>query len=108
MRPGNNRIELRAPADGWLVVSEKLALYPGWSASIHGVPAEIVRANGVISAISVGAGNTVQFSYEPRYFRLGISLFAVMLLAVGITEFRHRRRGLVRSGSTVHDTETAR
>ena len=102
-RQGNNRIEFRASADGWLVASEKLALYPGWHASIDGTPVDIVRADGVLSAIHVGVGNKVRLSYEPRHFRLGVALFAVMLSIVAVAELRHRRRGSIRHGPNIHD-----
>lgn len=97
-RLGNNRIEFRAPVDGWLVASEKLALYPGWSAFIDGTRVGIFRADGVLSAVRVGEGNIVHVSYEPRHFRLGVALLAVMLSTVAATELRYRRRGSNRSG----------
>jgi hypothetical protein len=89
-RPANNRLEFQAPADGWLVMSEKLALYRGWTASIDGAAAGIMRANGVLAALPVRAGNVVRASYEPRRFRLGVVLFAVMILAIGMAMLRNR------------------
>ena len=90
-RQGNNRIEFRAPVEGWLVASEKLALYPGWSASVGAAPADIVRADGVLAAIRVGAGDHVRLSYEPRRFRLGVALLVAMLAIVAFVEFRYWR-----------------
>jgi hypothetical protein len=92
-RPDNNNIEFGAPADGWLVASERIAMYPGWSASIGGKPVNIVRADGVLGAIRVSAGNMVHVSYEPIRFRYGVALLIVMLLAVVGAELRSRRRG---------------
>ena len=86
----NNRLEVQAPADGWLVLSEKLSLYPGWAASIDNSKTDLFRANGVLTAVKVRSGNTVRASYEPPRFRLGVSLFALMIAAIVIAERRVR------------------
>lgn len=91
-RVGTNRIELIAPSDGWLVISEKLALYPGWSASIKRAKTELFRADGVLTAVKVRAGNVVRASYEPPRFRLGVGLFATMVAAIVAADRRLRRR----------------
>src|SRR5262249_8952802 len=93
VRRNNNDMEFRSPSDGWLVVSEKLALFPGWSASINGRLGTIVRANGVLSAVRVGSGHVVRFTYEPGHFRLGVILLTIMLSAVVAADRRARRRG---------------
>ena len=92
-RESSNLIEFDAPVAGWLVASEKLALYPGWSATVDGEPVDIVRANGVLGAVRVGAGDTVRLSYEPRYFRSGMALLGAMLFSVAVMEAWCRRRG---------------
>jgi len=105
-RHDNNHLEFGATANGWLVASEKLALYPGWSGNVGGVPVDIVRANGVLGAIRVGDGDVVRFSYEPRYFRIGVGLLVVMVLSVTAVEFYYRfSRGDRRLASSlsVHD-----
>jgi hypothetical protein len=92
-RQDNNHVEFRAPSDGWLMASEKLSLYPGWSASVDGKSAEIVRADGVLGAIHVATGNTVRLTYEPRGFRIGLALLASMLTVVtAIGLWRRRER----------------
>jgi hypothetical protein len=92
-RQDNNHVEFRVPADGWLMASEKLSLYPGWSASVDGKSAEIVRADGVLGAVHVAAGNTVRLTYEPRGFRIGLALLASMLTVVtAIGLWRRRAR----------------
>jgi hypothetical protein len=90
-RRNNNRFEIHAPADGWLVLSEKLALYPGWSATVSGARAPIYRANGVLSAIRVRAGQVVRTAYEPKQFRLGVALLVAGVLAAFIADRRSRR-----------------
>jgi hypothetical protein len=92
-RRNNNDLEFRSPADGWLVASEKLALYPGWSASINGKAAGIVRADGVLGAIRVGEGSVVRVEYQPKRFWPGVALLAILLTAVIATEVRGRQRG---------------
>jgi uncharacterized membrane protein YfhO len=57
-------------------------LYPGWSASVDGKSAKIVRADGVLGAIHVANGTTVRLTYEPRGFRIGLALLASMLIVV--------------------------
>src|SRR5262245_34172853 len=89
-RHDNNDLEFRAAADGWLVASEKMALYPGWAASIDGKPAGIVRADGVLAAIRVNAGNVVRASYEPPRFRLGLALFGILIAGVVVARRVHR------------------
>jgi hypothetical protein len=89
-RYNNNDLEFRAAADGWLVASEKMALYPGWAASINGKPAAIVRADGVLAAIRVNAGNIVRASYEPPRFRAGVALFGIMMAGIAVAARVHR------------------
>jgi len=47
--------------------------YPGWHAYVDGVETEIYRANGLVRAIFVPAGeHTIKFSYMPDSFVYGI------------------------------------
>jgi hypothetical protein len=92
MRHDDNTLEFRAPVSGWLVASEKLALYPGWSVSIGGKRAGIFRADAVLGAVRVNAGDVVRAAYEAKEFQLGLTLFAVMAAAVIATELRYRDR----------------
>ena len=72
-RYGPHRVELETnnPEEGYLVMSE--IYYPGWEARIDGHPTEIRRANYVLRAIDVPAGNhRVEFVYRPRSFRNGV------------------------------------
>jgi hypothetical protein len=68
-------------APGFLVVSD--TWYPGWSATIDGAPAEIVRANGIVRGVHVGAGHhEVVMRYSPAAFHLGCWLSAVATLSL--------------------------
>ena len=84
IRLNSNRLEFHAPADGWLVASEKAALYPGWTASISAVPAPIFRANGVLAAFRVKAGNVVRLEDRPPHMHAGLVIFAVMVVAITV------------------------
>src|SRR6185436_20993653 len=81
-RVNPNRMEFIAPSDGWMVASEQFALYPGWTASIKRTRVPLFRANGVLTAARVRAGDIVRASYEPPRFRLGLGLFALMVAAI--------------------------
>ena len=49
---GPNRLEVTAPVGGWLVVSERLGLFPGWSATTPDGAARIV--DPIISGFLTG------------------------------------------------------
>jgi hypothetical protein len=91
-RVSTNRLEIAAPADGWLVMSEKFALFPGWTASIKKSNAALVRANGVMTATKVRAGDMVRASYEPPRLRPGVALFVATIAAIVVVARRTRRR----------------
>ncbi len=69
--------------------------YPGWLATLDGKPTEIYRANGVLRAVSLPAGeHTIEFKYEPDSLKFGYVLSAVaalcLLLAAGLLFTRRR------------------
>ena len=73
------RVKLGSP--GLLVVSE--AYYPGWRAYVNGKRTRLYRADGVLRAVLLPAGEAeVEFRYEPLSLRLGalISLLALLSL----------------------------
>lgn len=95
-RDGPNRIHIDAPGEGWLVVSEKLALYPGWTARIDGEPVDFFRAQGVIAAFRAPAGARLELSYRPPGLRLGVGLLLIglaALVAFELLRLRRRRGG---------------
>ena len=76
-------IEVQAPTDGFLVLTDQD--YPGWSATVNGTRVPIHRANYAFRAVRVPAGaSTVVFSYRPWSVRLGAALSVVSLLAVTV------------------------
>jgi hypothetical protein len=66
--------------NGLLVLSERFA--PGWQATLDGERTEVLRANYLLRAVAIPAGeHTVRFRYRPsaNLWGLAISLVALML-----------------------------
>jgi uncharacterized membrane protein YfhO len=70
--------------------------YPGWEATIDGVPTAISRANYLFRGVPVPAGKSeVVFEYRPRSVRYGLAVSAVVLTAMvayAAYDLRRRRR----------------
>jgi hypothetical protein len=80
----NNRIvlEVDTPEAAFLFMSE--AYYPGWRAYVDGRPTEILRANYVFRAITVGPGShRIQMVCEPMSFKVGLTVSLLTLLLLG-------------------------
>jgi hypothetical protein len=80
--PEQVEISVQAPQPGWLVLSD--LHYPGWRATVNGIPAPIERANHLFRAVRVAAGaSAVRFEYRPASLRRGalVSLVSALLLA---------------------------
>ncbi len=68
-------IEVNADSDGYLVLTD--AWYPGWTATVDGVPVEILRADVYFRAVRVGPGaHRVEFRYESQTVRVGVAISA--------------------------------
>jgi len=73
VRAGPNRISVSyaSPSPNLLVLSE--IFYPGWRARIDGRQTAILPVNGILRGLRVPPGaHTVEMSYTPGSFRLGI------------------------------------
>jgi len=69
--PNRIRLMVTARADGLLVLSD--LYYPGWIARVDGRPVEILRANYLMRAVHVPAGeHEVIFLYAPLSFAAGV------------------------------------
>jgi uncharacterized membrane protein YfhO len=74
-------IQVEAPEGGWLVLSD--IWYPGWEASIDGVPSAAYPAFGAFRAVWVPPGSSaVTWDYAPVAFRAGLGLTAGALILV--------------------------
>jgi hypothetical protein len=79
---------------GWAVLLD--AWSPGWSATVDGTPAEVVRAEAVARAVAVGAGpHVIEWRYRTPGLRPGAAISAVAWggwLVVAIRVRARRRR----------------
>ncbi|MCS7041083.1 MAG: YfhO family protein, partial [Caldilineales bacterium] len=93
VEPETVRLQVQTPVAAWLVLSD--AWYPGWEATVDGQPTPIERANLLLRAVHVPAGeHEVVFRFRPLSFRLGAALTVFGLLAVAFSF----RRGIMAGG----------
>jgi hypothetical protein len=70
--------------DGW---------YPGWSVSVDGEPAELLRANVLFRGVAVAAGShRIVFRYAPRAVSWGAWTTAATLAMLGVGGLTRLRR----------------
>lgn len=101
-------LDVTASRPALLVLSQ--AWLPGWSASVSGRPAPVLRADGVLQGVPVPAGNhRVVLRYVPPGFRLGATISLVtLLLALGGIFVERRRARRSRSDDSHSDEESGR
>jgi uncharacterized membrane protein YfhO len=92
-------VEADVDRPGVLVLSEPY--YPGWSATVDGKPAPLLRADYAFRGVALPAGkHTVEMRYRSRPTEIGL-VFSVVglfgLLALSIVKWRD---GLVTRGDT--------
>jgi hypothetical protein len=81
-------IEADTPAAGILVVSE--THYPGWSVTLDGKPAELLRADYALRGVALPAGkHVVEMRFTSRPTELGLGLSLLGLVGLGLL-FRRR------------------
>ncbi len=70
------------PTDSMLMLSE--VYYPGWSATVDGVPTPILRADVALRAVPVRAGqHRVDMVYDPWSVKIGIGVtLATLFIAI--------------------------
>ena len=72
-----------------LVISD--IYYPGWHATIDGIPEPVVRANYVLRGVRVPAGqHVVRLRFRPRSFLWGASISCLTLLVLAALFFWSR------------------
>lgn len=83
--------------DGILILRDTFD--PSWRATVDGLPAEVVRANGLHRAVALPPGkHVIRFSYRPRDFVVGLSISMFVLMVLAVLGFRGSRvRGFVGS-----------
>ena len=82
---------LVAPRDGLAVILDPF--YPGWTATVDGQPAPILRADFAFQAVPVSAGrHEIRLAYRNRWVTLGAAVSLVTLaVLVGTLALRSRR-----------------
>jgi len=78
-----DRVVVRATLDrpGFLVLADNF--HPDWKATDNSKPTRMFRANGTLRAVRLAAGtHTVEFRFVSRYYRLGLLLTGLALLAL--------------------------
>ncbi len=90
----NQKLEVEASGPALLVVSDNY--YPAWHATVDGESVPVVRANYLMRAVPVPAGNhEVEFVYRSALFRASVWTSLVSILAVvaliGTTRFSARK-----------------
>ncbi len=78
-----NKKEIMLPEyKGFLVMSEKYALFNGWKAETEQGEKDLLLANGVITAMYIENDGKIKFTYFPNSYKLGmiISLSTLALL----------------------------
>jgi hypothetical protein len=99
-RPNGLRATLDAPAPGVFVVKD--SVYPGWTATVDGERAEVVRVNGLVRGVIVPTPgrHEVVMRYRPRSFTVGLALAGVAAIAlVGLVIWSQRSWGRSRGSA---------
>jgi hypothetical protein len=97
LTPSRLLIKSHAASRGLLVVGE--VYYPGWRATVNGVPARIYRTDGGLRGIPLSAGDSdVMLEYRPASILVGGALsagaFGGVLAGWILSRGRKRRRNL--------------
>jgi hypothetical protein len=90
-QPEHVILRCRAERAGWAVLADEWV--HGWTARVDGVAADVERADGLLRAVRVTAGeHTIEFHYRTPGLTLGvwIALFAWLILAALLVSFRRR------------------
>jgi hypothetical protein len=97
--PERVAIDVDAAAPGLVVLAD--TAYPGWEASVDGVPAPVLEADATFRAVAVDAGHhRVELRYRPRSVGLGATASLAALVTVAalvLTRPSGGRRALPRS-----------
>jgi uncharacterized membrane protein YgdD (TMEM256/DUF423 family) len=85
-------VAVDAVADGLLILSE--VYYPGWRASVDGLPAPVLRADGLLRGIPIPQGqHVVRVWYAPASVRAGLAISALALILIGAVGVWYMLRG---------------
>ncbi|MBV9578375.1 MAG: YfhO family protein, partial [Chloroflexi bacterium] len=93
--PDAVQVHTSADGDAWLVLSD--TYYPGWTATVDGQPAAVLRGDVLFRVVPIPAGDhDVELRFEPTSVRIGLGISLASLLcvlaALGVTGRAARRR----------------
>ena len=75
------RVHTSADADAWLVLSD--TYYPGWTVTIDGQPAPLLRGDVLFRVVPIPGGeHEVQFTFDPPSVKLGLAVSLAALCVV--------------------------
>ncbi len=81
LSPGHLVYQISAPAPALLILSEPY--FPGWQATVNGQPAPILRADYVLRAVPVPAGDSaVELNFRPASFTVGAVISGAALVGI--------------------------
>ena len=84
-------IEATLAAPGLVVLAD--TYYPGWTATVDGVPAPILPTNHLFRGVPAPAGtHRIRFAYRPRSLALGAALSLLTALALAAGAYRLKTR----------------
>lgn len=80
-RPEHVAIHTQSAVDGYLILTD--IWYPGWTASVDGARAEIMRADLIFRAAKLNAGaHSVVFEYQPASLMWGAGFSSLGMITV--------------------------
>jgi len=92
-------IDIKQKQSGFLVLSEKYSMFPGWHADINKNKKEILRADGVISAVYLeNESGKLVFEYAPKSYIIGkwITIFTLLLIIVYFSYLLLKKKKIVK------------
>ncbi|MEK6876380.1 MAG: hypothetical protein AABX63_03145 [Nanoarchaeota archaeon] len=78
----NNEIVLKPANKGFVVLSEKFAMFDDWSAAKNGKDVKILQADAVISSVYADSPGDITFKFSPKSFRKGLAISLITLLII--------------------------
>ncbi|MDY7078654.1 MAG: YfhO family protein [Chloroflexota bacterium] len=93
VRYDGNRIEAQVRGGGGLLIFSEVD-YPGWQATVDGDAAQLVRADYLLRAFCVPAGeHRVVLVYDPPLLKIGLAITGLTLLLILSVIWNARPRG---------------
>lgn len=92
-RPNYVNVTANLHCKGMVILDDNV--FPGWTATVDGKPAQIYEAYEIVRGVVAGAGrHTIEFHYRPRSVYLGALMSLTALVTVLLLAFRRHPRTL--------------